>query len=116
MAPRRILGFLMVILSAFPMGIGDSLMMDGQWLKATLITVFGFSIYWAGFSLAPKDLAVIIGIWEISAVAVAFVAYFGLRGAFGLVLTHEFFWNFLGMLFGAGLLVFFSGRLFGLLH
>lgn len=112
---QRVLGIVMVIASAIPMGMGDGLVVSGNRLKGTLATAFGYLIYWCGFLLTPKDLGLIIGVWEISAVITAYITVFSVKGLISVMLTIDFVINFLGLISGVAILAFFSHRMFGML-
>lgn len=74
---RDLIGFALVIISAFPMGVaeGKIIQMDTHYTLAKITpTVFlylvGFSLYLLGFMLIPSRIGFIIGVWEISAVII----------------------------------------------
>jgi hypothetical protein len=77
MIPKEIIGFALVILSAFPMGIAEGKIIDmnSQYTYVKLFPVvmmylFGFALYLIGFMQIPTKIGFIIGVWEISAVTI----------------------------------------------
>jgi hypothetical protein len=75
---KDVLGFFLVVLSAFPMGIAEGKMidMDGNYNLAKVLPYaalyfFSVSIYLLGFLQIPTKIGFVIGIWEISAVTIS---------------------------------------------
>ena len=74
---KEILGFIFVILSAFPMGFAEGKIIDMKseytFVKVAplaLLYLVGFALYLTGFMQIPTKIGFIIGIWEISAVLI----------------------------------------------
>src|SRR3972149_9794883 len=75
---KEIIGFALVILSAFPMGIAEGKIIEmnshysvGRLVPVVLLYLLGFLIYLGGFMQIPTKIGFIVGIWEMAAVTIA---------------------------------------------
>lgn len=75
---KDITGFILVIISAFPMGIAEGMIINmqenyilGRVIPAILLYLLGFGLYLFGFMQIPTKIGFIVGVWEISAVTIS---------------------------------------------
>jgi|GEM_PF-5109406 len=75
---KELIGFFLVILSAFPMGIAEGRIIEmnekyvlSKVAPMVLLYFIGFCLYLAGFMQIPSKIGFIIGVWEIAAVSIA---------------------------------------------
>jgi hypothetical protein len=77
---KELIGFALVIISAFPMGIAEGRIINLQEnytipkvVPVILLYAIGFAIYLAGFMQIPTKIGFVVGVWEISAVTISVI-------------------------------------------